>query len=85
MFVALCFRFSVGMLFLWLVCLGRTYGRVLDLSFGGRTENLHEIILESVPGADFYRTGPVSRGLGAKFGRKAAQNRNLNLDFSFRI
>jgi hypothetical protein len=32
--------------------LGRTYGRILDLSFGGRTENGPEIIFECVSGAD---------------------------------
>ena len=33
--------------------LGRTYGRILDFSFGGRTENDHEMVLELVSGADF--------------------------------
>ncbi len=33
--------------------LGRTYGRILDFSFGGRTENGHETVLELVSGADF--------------------------------
>jgi hypothetical protein len=28
--------------------LGRTYGRILDLSFGGPTENSREMVLESV-------------------------------------
>jgi hypothetical protein len=32
--------------------LGRTYGRSLDFSFGGRTENGHEMVLELVSGAD---------------------------------
>ncbi len=33
--------------------LGRTYGKILDLCLGGRTENGHEMVLELVPGADF--------------------------------
>ncbi len=33
--------------------LGRKYGRVLDFSFGGRTENGHEMVLEMVSGVDF--------------------------------
>ena len=30
-----------------------TYGRILDFSFGGRTEDGHEMVLELVSGADF--------------------------------
>ncbi len=33
--------------------LGRTYGGILDFSFGGRTENRYEMTLELVSGADF--------------------------------
>ncbi len=33
--------------------LGRTYGRILDFCFGGRIENGHEMVLESVSEADF--------------------------------
>ena len=33
--------------------LGRTYGGILDFSFGGRTENGHDMALELVSGADF--------------------------------
>ncbi len=33
--------------------LGRTYGRILDFSFGGRTENGHGMVLELVSGSDF--------------------------------
>jgi hypothetical protein len=32
--------------------LGRTYGRILDFSFGGRAENRYEMALELVSGAD---------------------------------
>ncbi len=31
----------------------RTYGRILDFSFGGRTENRYEMALEMVSGAAF--------------------------------
>ncbi len=34
------------------VALGRTYGRSLEFSFGRRTENIHEAVLESVSGLD---------------------------------
>ncbi len=38
----------------WLdLILGRTYWRILDFSFGGRTENGHEMALELVSGVDF--------------------------------
>ncbi len=33
--------------------LGGTYGRILDFSFGSRTENGHEMAVEFVSGADF--------------------------------
>ncbi len=33
--------------------LGRTYGRILDLSFGCRTENRYEMAFKLVSGADF--------------------------------
>ncbi len=33
--------------------LGRTYGRISDFSFGGRTDNGHEMVSALVSGADF--------------------------------
>jgi hypothetical protein len=33
--------------------LGRTYGRILDFSFGDRTENENEMVLKLVSGVEF--------------------------------
>ncbi len=69
---------------------GRTYGRILDFSFGNQTENGYEMAFELVSGADFrcvldHLSVLTRLGLGAKFGRKAAQDRNHNLEFSLLI
>ncbi len=39
----------------WYTVLGRTYGRILDSSFGGRTENGHEMVLDLVYRAHFFK------------------------------
>ncbi len=51
--------------------------RMLDWSFGGRTEQGHEMAAELVSRADFrcvlhhFSSRPRLEGYGAKFGRKA--------------
>ncbi len=60
--------------------LGRIYGRSLDFSFGGRTENGHEVVFELVSGVDLMYVPHIVlnlthlKGSWAKFGRKKAQN-----------
>ncbi len=56
---------------------GRTYGRISDFSFGGRTENRYEVVFElPPPGADFrgilYQCSSLAflKGFGAKSSRK---------------
>ncbi len=50
---------------------GRTYGRVFDFSFGGRTENRHQMALALFSGADvearsppIFEPGPLKGVLG---------------------
>ncbi len=55
--------------------------RIFDFSFGGGTENVtkwHSIWFRGLFLGAFctnFRAGPVWKGLGAQFGRKAAENR----------
>ncbi len=55
--------------------------RILDFSFDGGTENVTKWYSNWSPGlilgefCTIFRAGPVWRGLGAKFGRKTAENR----------
>ena len=59
--------------------LGGTYGRILDFSFGGRTENGHEMVLEWVSGVDFtfvltfFEPDPFAGLLGPSFAGKRAK------------
>ncbi len=69
----------------------RTYGRILDFSFGGRTENRYEMAFELVSGAGFrgvlHHLSILTR-LKACWGQvcpesgpKPAQNTNLYFGF----
>ncbi len=40
-------------MYIYIYILGRTYGGILDFSFGARTENGHEMVLDLASGADF--------------------------------
>ncbi len=61
--------------------LAGTYGRILDFSFGGRTENAHETDVKSssvlifVDLCSVFQAGAVLKGLGPNCGRKEAEIR----------
>ncbi len=67
--------------------LGRTYGRILDLSFGGRTENGHKVVFEFVSGADFtcllHHVPSLTRLKGSRGQVWSKSGRKLKLKLRF--